>query len=90
MVKKYGRNIMPDEYYLNLTISNYNFKEFIPIQIYFMGDNVSENMVGYSYQGYLNNRIPIQILNNIKDTLNTLKIDLNINNSILNYKSKII
>ena len=90
MVKKYGRNIMPDEYYLNLTISNYNFKEFIPIQIYFMGDNVSENMVGYSYQGYLNNKIPIQILDNIKNTLNTLKIDLNINNLTLNYKSKII
>jgi hypothetical protein len=90
LVKKYGRSIMPDEYYLNLTISNYLFKEFIPIQIYFMGNNVSENVFGYSYQGYLNNKINIQILNQIKNTLNILKIDLNINNSILTYKNTII
>jgi hypothetical protein len=90
LVKKYGRTIMPDEYYLNLTISNYNFKEFIPIQIYFMGSIISNDMIGYSYQGQLNNNIENEVLNKIKNTLNILKINLNINNLTLNYKSKII
>jgi hypothetical protein len=90
LVKKYGRTIMPDEYYLNLTISNYNFKQFIPIQIYFMGSIISKDMIGYSYQGQLNNNIENEVLNKIKNTLNILKINLNINNLTLNYKSKII
>jgi hypothetical protein len=90
LVYQYNRNIMPDEYFLNIVISKYNFKKYTPIQIYYMDYITNDIIIGYSYQGLLNNNIPNDILNKIKYTLNILKIDLYINNSILKYKYNII
>jgi hypothetical protein len=93
LVYRYGRDIMPDEYYLDLIISKYIFKRFIPIQIYYMYgyDNIETHTTfGYSYQGYLNNNVPKEVLSNIKNVLKLLKMNLQINNHILKHNNTLI
>lgn len=49
--KIYGREHMPDEYFLNLSISKLNLKKFIPIKLYYSNPNDSINdYYGFTFQ----------------------------------------
>lgn len=74
--KIYGREVMPDEYFLDLVVSNYELNKFTPIQLNFSNLSTNEfNFYGYSHQGtgnIRNNRVN-KVLKDIKMTLtNTL------------------
>lgn len=84
----YNRNVMPDEYFLNISISDLVLEKFIPIQLFHI-DEIQTNMYGYSYQGEstIENKI---VLNYIKNTLESLNMVLKINNTNIQYKSNLI
>ena len=79
---------MPDEYFLNISISDLVLEKFIPIQLFHI-DEIQTNMYGYSYQGEstIENKI---VLNYIKNTLESLNMVLKINNTNIQYKSNLI
>jgi hypothetical protein len=72
--KLYGRGFMPDEYFLNLSISDLNLKRFVPIKLYH--SNLNDNMgqyYGYSFQG--NEDIKV---NGLETILTEMVNDINI------------
>lgn len=73
--KKYSRDFMPDEYFLNLSITSLDLKKHIPIKLYYLNSSDSiENYYGYTFQGNFN-FIDKEIKEYIQKTLNNIFID---------------
>lgn len=71
--KIYKREVMPDEYFLNLSITELELKKFTPIQLAFSKNLLDEDeYYGYSYQG--TGKVES---NKAKDVLELLDISLN-------------
>jgi hypothetical protein len=74
--KKYARDFMPDEYFLNLSISNLDLKKHIPIKLYYLKSNDSiQDYYGYSFQGNFN-LIDMELKENINKTLKKILVDM--------------
>jgi hypothetical protein len=82
----YDRPYMPDEYFLNISISNLELEKFIPIKLYYTDCN---DDIGKYYGFTFQNCIDIKIKNLDSFILNTLK-KINISNYPLSIvKSKV-